>query len=53
MVKNKKLIFLCLLGLLATACSSDPTRKDSESENNIANVKQNNFIPHHAGRIDQ
>lgn len=53
MAKSKKLILICLIGFLATACSSDPTRKDVESENNIASVKQRIFIHHQIGRIDQ
>jgi PBP1b-binding outer membrane lipoprotein LpoB len=41
MKKSKKLILICLLGLIATACSSDPTRKDVESETSNA---QKNFL---------
>lgn len=44
MKKSKKLILICLIGFMATACSSNRTRKDTEPENNIANVKQNNFL---------
>ena len=53
MKKSRKLIFICLLGLIATACSSNSIRKDSESEDSVLNNKQSNFIHHQIGRSDQ
>ena len=52
MVKNKKLIWACLLGLFISACSSDPTRNDSELDENLKNVKPRSFSPHNFGRFD-
>jgi hypothetical protein len=43
MKTSKKLILICLIGFIATACSTTLTKKDAESESNIANVNENNF----------
>lgn len=53
MVKNKKLILACLLGLFISACSSDPTRNESELDENLKNAKRRNVSPHNFESFDQ
>jgi hypothetical protein len=53
MVKSKKLILICLLGFIVTACGTSPMRQDEELENNSAGARQINLLQKRIGRFNQ
>lgn len=51
-MKNRYFIFVFLLGIFAMACSSDPKKKDDESENKPSQ-NHRDYFDRHFGRIDR
>lgn len=52
-MKSRKLTLIFLLGFIATACSSGPANRNTESENNLSNVKSINPIHYRVSRFGQ
>jgi hypothetical protein len=52
-MRSKFLFLAILLGTIASACSTNPKKKDDESEENNPQVYRDYRFDHHFGRGDR